>query len=216
MRRARAGGLAIVAALALGASALAANVPGTTYVDKGGHYKITIPRTWQVVPRTVPQVKKLIAKLENKKSTGQLAAFYKHLIASANERKQLSVYRFQAFDWPASLTQPVPVEVSVGIAVGSKAYGPKDLPTIGTVYANAFKSNQGAKVAAPTTVKLPAGTAELIQAAIPVGQNVYNGVALFLIPRGKALYELTFQIEASQLSSETVFYAIAKQFRFTN
>jgi hypothetical protein len=58
MRRARAGGLAIVVVLVLAAGASAANIAGTTYVDKGGGYTITIPRTWQVVPRKVAEVKR--------------------------------------------------------------------------------------------------------------------------------------------------------------
>jgi hypothetical protein len=215
MRTARAGGLVAVLAVAIAAAAPAANLPVTTYVDKGGGYSITVPRTWQTVPRTVPQVKALIAKLKEKASTVDLANFYAQLIASPQQRSQLAVYRFQAFDWPASLSQPVPVEVSVGIVPGKKPYTAARLPGIGAVYANALAANKGSKVTVPKTVKLTAGPAELIQAIIPLGQGVSNGVQLYLIPRGKLLYELSFQIEASQLSSANLFTSIAQHFRFT-
>ena len=66
------------------------------------------------MPRTVAGVKALAAKLKKKKSTADLGNYYLTLIATPEQRQQLSLYRFQAFDWPASLSQPVPVEVSVG------------------------------------------------------------------------------------------------------
>src|SRR4051812_49830858 len=107
MSRIRAGMLAgvsaLVAAALLSASAGAANVAGTTYVDKGGGYSITIPKNWQLVPRTVPKVKALAAKLKKKKTTADLATFYTQLISTVQGRRDLSAYRFQAFDWPASL-----------------------------------------------------------------------------------------------------------------
>ncbi len=213
MGRARAGGIALAAALAVAAAAPAANVPGTTYVDKAGGYSITIPRTWQLIPRTVPQINALVAKLKKKTSTVDLANYYKQLVASPEQRRELSAYRFQAFDWPASLAVPVPIEVSVGIVAGKKTYTAKDLPSIGAVYANALASNKGSKVTVPKTVTLPAGKAVLIEAIIPLGQGVSNGVELYLIPRGKRVYELSFQIEASALSSAKIFTSIAQNFK---
>lgn len=216
MRGAWPGGLAVVVALAAAAASTAANIPGTTFVDKRGGYAITIPRTWQVVPRSIAQVDALAAKLQRKKSTAELAAFYKQLIASPEAKKQLSVYRFQAFAWPDSAAEPVPIEVSVGIISGKKAYTAKDLPAAGAVFANAFAGGKGSKVTVPKTVELPVGPAELIVAEIPLGQGVTNGVELYLIPRGKLLYELAFQIEASGLASARLFTSIAEEFRFTS
>jgi hypothetical protein len=222
MGRASAGVLSVVLALAVAAAAAtataapAANIAGTTYVDKGGGYAITIPKTWQLVPRTVAQVNALVARLKKKGPTAELAAFYKQLIASPEAKKQLSVYRFQAFAWPDSEAEPVPIEVSVGIVTGKKAYTAKDLPAVGAVFANAFAANKGSKVTVPKTVKLPTGQAELIVAEIPLGQGVENGVELYLIPRGKLLYELSFQIDASGLASAKLFTSIAEEFRFTS
>ena len=147
------------------------------------------------MPRTVAGVKALAAKLEKTKSTADLGNYYLTLIATPEQRQELSLYRFQAFDWPASLSQPVPVEVSVGAVLDKSVITAKRLPSIGAVYANSFKSTQGSKVMGPKSVKLPVGIAELIEAVIPNGAGVSTGVDLLLIPRGKVLYLLSFQIE---------------------
>jgi len=201
-------------ALVLAAGAAAANVQGTTYVDKPGGYAITIPKTWQLIPRTEARVKATIAQLKKKKSTVPLASFYSTILASPAGRAGIKSYRFQAFDWPGSLNSPVPVQVSLGITSSKRAYTARDLPSIGAVFANAFASNKGAKVTVPKTVTLPAGKAELIEAVIPIGGGVSNGAKLYLIPRGKRLYELSFQIEASQLASANLFTSIAQHFKF--
>jgi hypothetical protein len=216
MTGARAGVVAAVLALGLAAAGTAANVPSTTYADKAGGYTITIPKNWELVPRTAAGIKALATKLKKKKSTADLGGYYLTLIATRAQRQQLSVYRFQAFDWPASLSEPIPIEVSVGTVVDKSVITPKRLPSIGAVYANALKSNQGSKVAGPKTVKLPVGPAELIEAVVPNGGGVSTGVDLLLIPRGKVLYMLSFQIEASQLASATLFTSIAQHFKFTS
>jgi hypothetical protein len=212
VKAARAGALAIVLALAVAATGGAANVKGTTYVDKADGYAITIPSTWQLIPRTKAQVTALIAALKKKKQT-VLANFYAGILASKAGLSGINSYRFQAFDWPGSETQPVPVEVSLGVIKGKKAYTARDLPSIGAVFANAFAANKGAKVTVPKTVTLPFGKAEFIEASIPIGSGVQNGAELYLIPHGKTLYELSFQIEASQLKGATLFTSIAQNFK---
>ena len=187
--------------------------PSTIYVDKAGGYAIAIPKTWQLIPRTQSDVKALITKLEKKKSTVALANFYSTILASQAGKSGIKAYRFQAFDWPGSLTSPVPIQVSVGITAARRAYTAKDLASIGAVFAKALASNKGAKVTVPKTVTLPSGKAELIEAAVPIGGGVTNGAELFLIPHGKNLYELSFQIEASQLAKATLFTSIAQHFK---
>ena len=203
----------MVALALVGAGAAAKNVPGTTYVDRAKGYAITIPRTWQLIPRTQADVKALIAKLRKNKRTS-LANFYSTILATEAGRSGIKSYRFQAFDWPGSLNQPVPVEVSLGITTSKKPITAKDLPSIGAVFANAFAANKGSKVTAPKTVSLPVGKAEVVEATIPVGGGVTNGAKLYLIPHGKTLYELSFQIEASQLDGATLFTSIANNFKF--
>ena len=214
VRAGLAGALASALAFAADATGAAAkNQPSTIYVDKAGGYAIAVPKTWQLIPRSQAGVKALIAKLKKKSSTVSLADFYSTILASQAGKSGIAAYRFQAFDWPGSLSAPVPIQVSVGISPAKRAYTARDLPAIGAVFANAFASNKGAKVTVPKTVTLPAGKAELVEAAIPVGGGVTNGAEVYLIPHGKKLYELSFQIEASQLASASLFTSIAQHFR---
>jgi hypothetical protein len=90
--------VAAILALGLASAGTAANVPSTTYADKAGGYTITIPKNWELVPRTVAGVKALAAKLKKKKSTADLGSYYLTLIATQAQRQQLAIYRFQAFD----------------------------------------------------------------------------------------------------------------------
>jgi len=208
-----AGAVAAALALVLAAGGAGATQPSTVYVDKAGGYAIAIPKTWQLIPRSTAGVQALIAKLKKKKATVPLADFYSTILSSQPGKTGINAYRFQAFDWPGSLSSPVPIQVSVGITGAKRAYTAKDLPSIGAVFANAFAANKGAKVTVPKTVTLPAGKAELVEAAIPVGGGVTNGAMVYLIPHGKRLYELSFQIEASQLKTATLFTSIAEHFR---
>jgi hypothetical protein len=205
--------IAALVALAAVAGGSGANVKGTVIVDKQEGYQIAIPNTWRLIPRTKAEVEAVIAALKKKKET-DLATFYAGIIASKSGLSGLTTYRLQAFDWPGSMESPVPIELSVGIVKTPRAYGPKDLASIGAVYANALAANKGAKVTVPKTVTLPAGKAELILGSIPIGNGVMNGVKLYLIPHGKRLYELSFQIEASQLATATLFASMANSLKF--
>jgi hypothetical protein len=216
MRGALAGGLAatLAAASVFAAGAAAKNVPSTTYASKRGGYQITIPTAWKLVPRTKAQVQALIAQLKKQKQT-TLASTYSAIISTAAGRAGLSAWNFQAFAWPVDPGTPILTEVSVGIVKTSRAYGKQDLKAVGATYANALVSNKGAKVTVPKTVTLPAGPAEFIEATIPAGTGLANGVELYLIPHGKRLYELSFQVDSSLLSSATLFTSIAHRFKIT-
>jgi len=175
VRAGLAGALASALAFAAVATGAAAkNQPSTIYVDKAGGYAIAVPKTWQLIPRSQAGVKALIAKLKKKSSTVSLADFYSTILASQAGKSGIAAYRFQAFDWPGSLSAPVPIQVSVGISPAKRAYTARDLP---------------------------------------VGGGVTNGAEVYLIPHGKKLYELSFQIEASQLASASLFTSIAQHFR---
>ena len=66
----------------------------------------------------------------------------------------------------------------------------------------------------PKVITLPAGPAELVVATIPAGEGLTNGVGLYLIPHGKHLYELSFQIDARFLRQAAILTSIAEHFRF--
>jgi hypothetical protein len=219
MRGARAGSLAVAVAAALVLVALAGaaapkNVKGTTYVDSKNGYAITIPVKWKLVPRTVAQVRTLVAKDKKKKATVDLADAYASIVATAAGRSQIAHYQFQAFDWPGDFGQtPILTMVYVGVVKLKVALVKKDLPAIGAEYANSLSANAGSKVVTPKEVDLPAGASEYIIGTVPAGSGVASGFELYLIPHGKKLYELGFQIDSTLLSQASLFTSIAKNFR---
>jgi hypothetical protein len=215
MRRAGAGALAavVVVAASLAGGAAAKNYKGTTYVDKSGGYRITVPTAWKLVPRTKAGIKATIADLKKKKQTA-LADTYSTILADTSAA-ELSAYEFQAFAWPVDSATPILTQVSVGIVTTSHTFTAKDMTAIGDTYANQLAANKGSKITVPKEVKLPAGEAEYIIGTIPAGTGLANGVELYLIPHGKKLYELSFQIDASLLSQATLFTSIAQHFAFS-
>ena len=88
-----------------------------------------------------------------------------------------------------------------------------DFPSLGAAFANNLAAQKGAKVTVPKIVTLPAGKAEFIEATIPAGEGLQYGFELYLIPHGKRLYNLTFQIDARYLQQATLFSSIADQFK---
>lgn len=219
MRGARAAGLAVAVGLAavIAGTAAAKNQPGTTYVDKSGGYAITVPSAWKLVPRSVADLKAEIASLNKKKTqeSAALASTYASILNTPAGRSGLTAYRFQAFDWPTNPDTPILTEVSLGIVKLSRVYTKKDLPAVGAEYANSLAANKGSKIVVPKVVALPAGPAEFIEGAIPAGTGLSNGIELYLIPHGKRLYELSFQVDATLLSKATLFTSMAQAFRFT-
>jgi hypothetical protein len=216
MRSARAAGLAVavVCAAALSGAAAGTNVPGTTYVDKTAGFRITIPKTWELVPRSVAQVKQVVATLKKKPATVELADAYASIIATAAGQSQITAYTLQAFEWPFLVgSTPILTEAYVLVVKTPKAYGKKDLKAIGDEFANALSANKGSKIVIPKEVDLPAGPSEYIIGTIPAG-SVTTGIEWYLIPHGKAVYELGFQIDSTGLSKATLFTSIAQNFRF--
>jgi hypothetical protein len=190
------------------------NLPSTTYVDRSAGYEITIPTKWQTIPRNASTIKAMIARLEKKKSTADLADAYRQILASSAGKSGLKAYVFQAFDWPADPDTPIPTEVSVAITKVKRALTNKDLPAIGAEYANELSANPGSKITVPKIVKLPSGKAEYIVGTIPAGSYT-NGLELYLIPHGKRLYTIAFQVDARALSEAHLFASIAQLFRIT-
>lgn len=205
-------GLAAATALVVCAAALAVNEPSTTYVDTPAGFKITIPRAWQPVPRSLAGVRALIKQLDAKKQT-ELASVYASIIGTAAGRSELTGFVFQAFLYPP--VAPISTDVSLGIVRTTTGYGAKDLPSLGDTFADEFATTKGAKIAAPTVVTLPAGKAAFIEGTEPAaGGGLRAGFELYLIPRGKLLYELSFRTDVTLLGKATIFTAIAHLFAF--
>lgn len=216
MRTAWTGGLLAAVALCvfLAGSAGAANVKGVVIYDKAKGYALTIPAAWKPIPRTEKQVETTIATLKKKKATVALANYYKAIISTPDGKSGLTAYRFQAFAWPVQPNaSPLPTEVSLEVAALPKALTASDFPSLGAAFANNLASQTGAKVTAPKIVTLPSGKAEFIEATIPAGEGLTYGFELYLIPHGKRLYNLTFQIDARYLKQAALFASIAKNFK---
>jgi hypothetical protein len=208
---------ALVAVCTAATAAATANIPSTTYVDKTDGFAITVPTTWKLVPRSTAALAAAIAALKKTKKPEQLAlaSTYSSIGATASGRTGLTAYRFQAFAWPPDITTPLLTEVSLGVVKTSRAYGSADLTPLGDEYANALAANTGSRILVPKTVRLPAGNAEFVEGTIPAGNGgLATGVELYLIPHGKRVYELSFQIDARGLSQAKLFTSIADHFAF--
>ncbi len=205
--------LAVAASLVAGAAS-AKNLPSTIYVDKSGGYRITIPKTWQVIPPSVPIIKKKIATLKKQKKA-DLASVYSSYISTAGARKEVGDFRFRAFMWPA-LPSPVPTDVSLRIQPVAKTYKAADLPAIGASFAKNMAS-PGAKIDKPQLLKLPSGQAVLITGTVPLPkefQGAKTGFTLILMLRPGKLYMLSFRIDSRAAPDAKVFTSIASLFRF--
>jgi hypothetical protein len=216
MRGARAGGLlaAVAVCVLVAGSARATTVKGIIIYDKAKGYALTIPAAWKPIPRTEKEVQQTIATLKKKKSTVALAKYYQSIISTAQGRSGLSAYRFQAFAWPVPANaSPLPTEVSLEVAPLPKPLTASDFPKLGAAFANNLAAQKGARVTVPKIVTLPAGKAEFIEATIPAGEGLQYGFELYLIPHGKRLYNLTFQIDARYLKQAALFKSIAQQFK---
>ena len=198
--------------LAAGALAGAANQPSTVYVDRGAGFEITIPKTWQTVPRSLTAVKALISRLEKQKRT-ELAGEYNSLISSADGRSAVTSFVFQAFLYPQ--ISPVQTEVTLGIVRTPVTYTAKDLLSIGQTFVKQFAKAKGAKIDKPKVVTLPAGPAALVEGTAPAGSGLKSGFELYLVPHGKRLFGLSFTTQASLLSEASpLFDAIARLLSF--
>jgi hypothetical protein len=207
--------VAVTGSLLVAGTAGAADQPSTIYVDKNGGYRITVPRTWQVVPPSVAAVRQTITRLKKQKKT-DLATFYANQISTAAGRKELSTFRFRAFRWPL-LPSPVPTDVTLIIQPVARRYGEADLPGIGATFARNLAS-PGAKISKPQMLKLPAGRAALITGTVPLprpNQAIKTGFTLVVLIRPGRLYILSFRIDSRGAADAKVFTSIADLFRLT-
>lgn len=206
--------VAVAGSLLAAGAAPAKNQPLTIYVDQSAGYRITVPRTWQVVPPSLAMVKQTVAKLKKQKKT-ELAAVYSDMISTAAGRKELSTFRFRAFRWPL-LPSPVPTDVTLSIQPIARKYKVADLPAIGAAFAKNLRS-PGAKVAAPQMLKLPAGRAALITGTVPLPKEfggIKTGFSLVMLLKPGRLYLLSFRIDSRAAADANVFASISKLFRF--
>jgi hypothetical protein len=202
---------AILGALVLAGTAAGADKP-VGYIDKADGFRIVMPAKWYPVPRSATAVRQLIAALKKQKKTDLASAYGFYL--TANGQTERKAYVFEAFYFDGPTSDPVPLSVSVQVVPAKRAYTSADLASAGRTYAGALASTKGAKVSAPSAIKLPAGKAELIRGVVPNGGGVSTGAELYLLVHGKRLYALSFKVNAVLLSRAKVFRSIAETFRF--
>ncbi len=200
--------------VAAGAAPAAKPLASTIYVDQPGGYRITVPKTWQIVPPSAAAVKQLVAQLKKQKKT-ELATVYSDMIATAAGRSELSTFRFRAFRWPLA-PSPVPTDVTLSIQPIPRRFKQGDLPQIGASFARDLRT-PGAKVNAVQMLKLPAGPAALITGTVPLPKE-YGGIAtgftLILLLKPGKLYLLSFRIDSRAAADAKLFVSMAKLFRF--
>ena len=201
------------ACLLLAGAATAATTPTETkWNDKADGFSVILPAKWYPVPRTVAAVNQTIAALKKQKQT-DLATAYDFFL-TADGKQELKAYVFQAFLFDGPTTDPVPIEISIQVVPGKRAYTPADLTAAGKAYANELASNKGSKITVPAQLKLPEGQAQFITGTVPNGGGISTGLELYILGHGKRLYVLSFKINAVALSQAKVFHSIAENFRF--
>jgi hypothetical protein len=188
-----------------------------TWVDATDKYTITLPRTWDLIPRSAADIRSLVAQLKAKKTEEDdaLAATYSAILASPQGVSELSTFRLQAFPWPPDVDTSILTEVGVKVIHNTLAASSASLTMLGQQYAAALRKNSGAKIDSPREVKLPAGNAELVEGSVPAGGGLSNGVELYLLLHGSRLYVLSFTVDARLMAKATIFAAIAEHFRVT-
>ena len=204
----------LAACLLVAGPASAATTPTATKWNVRNYgFSMILPAKWYPVPRTVKAVQQTIAQLKKLKEPA-LASEYSFYLTAAG-KSQLQAFVFQAFLDISPSSDPIPPQVAVQVSKGAKPYTAADLAAAGNTFARAITSgNKGAKVTMPKRVSLPEGPAELLQATIPAGSGITRGIELYLLIHKGKLYVLDFEIDATLLSSATVFRSIAENVRW--
>ncbi len=197
--------------IACAGTASATSTPWARWTVPDGGFSITIPKSWFLVPNTVPRVEADIKRLaeENQAAVAQI---YASMIATRQEREALARYRFEAF---AFSTLPVTPTVMVAIDHTTKALT-HDLGAIARSEARSGTANAQWHVADARVVSLPAGPAAYIDGTRPTPRGTVE-FADYFVEHGSALYLLSLSADAKAPdigSLSTTFAAIARHFAF--
>ena len=157
----------------------------------------------------------MIATLKKKKTTVDLADAYASILASrpaAPASPGTSSRPSTGLRAPTRRSSP---RSPSGSRKTKKALTDKDLPAIGATYANALASQHGLEDPRAEDREAALRQGRVHRSARSPPGSFTNGVELYLIPHGKKLYELAFQIDARALASAKLFTSIAQLFRIT-
>jgi hypothetical protein len=197
----------VVAALAVAAPAQGAG--WRTHRDGADGFRVSVPRSWRVVPPSTTAVKAL-ADAARKRKQAALETEYAVVVA---ERRSEPRFAFQAFQWPSPSGSVVP-DVTVKVDPVAPATTAKNLPAIAASYVKALAKSKSVHVDAPVSLRLPAGAAVRISGSAPLGKT--GGRAAFqvyLLVAPRRLYSLAFRFAPAQRAADArVFAAIAARF----
>lgn len=197
--------VALLLSMSLAPTAAAAG--WRTYRDAAGGFSIAVPSSWQVVPHSTADVRRLAKRLQAQHRTA-LAMQLEEIAAS--RRTQPAVYRFQALQWPAPKGATIP-DVTVKVDDVDRA---ARLSVIAAQFEKALGSPKGATVEPAKAVKLPAGPAVRISGTTRLGTKLHSAYVVYLILRPARLYSVAFRCVASQeRHEEPLFARIASRFR---
>lgn len=186
MRRTVLTALVVAGAAAGGAHAA---VPWRTLSDSGGGFSIALPAGWQVVPRSTPALHALVSQLSRRRQTA-LASEYAEV--AALRRTTHTVYRVQAFAWPAPAGDIVP-DVTVKVDTLRRGTTPTALPLIARAVEQALSRAKKTTVSKPVGRRIPAGPTVEIAGTTRLSKTLRSRYAVYLLVHGGRLYSISFR-----------------------
>lgn len=178
--------LLLTAGLAAGSARAASWL---TLSDPATGFSIAIPQGWKVVPRSTPALTALVARLSRRKETA-LASEYAE--AAALRRTTHTVYRVQAFAWPAPVGDVVP-DVTVKVDPLRRGTTPAALPLIARAIETALSKAKKTVVSKPVSRRLPAGPTVEITGSTQLSKHLQSRFAVYLLVHGGRLYSISFR-----------------------
>jgi hypothetical protein len=173
--------------------------------------RLSIPATWRTIPRSVPAVRALIARLR-RQGQYSLAARYASYI-DPSIRKQITDLAFDAFRWPA---EPSLISTDVNLKTG--ASDGKSAEFITLELAGLLRKHGHGTIDPPRFVQLRAGRAGIIHGIAeldPTYHGARSDSTIYIFVRGARLYALNFRAGSKIAASErSVFSRIAASFDY--
>ena len=185
-----------------------------TSTSRGG-YAITIPTTWQPIPRTVAQMKTLDRDAEEEEDDRGSRSSTRRSLASPAGRSRPHRLPLPGVRLAGERRRtPIPTEVSLGIATLTKTYTDKrSARDRRRLRERRWRRNKGSKITVPKIVNLPSGKAEFIVGTIPAGSGIENGFELYLIPHGKRLYDAGVPDRRARAEQRDALHVDRRQFK---
>lgn len=179
----------IAVALLLVAGSAHAATHWRTLSDPADGFSIAVPAGWRTVPRSTPALEALVRQLSRRKETA-LASEYAEV--AALRRTTHTVYRVQAFAWPAPAGEIVP-DVTVKVDPLKRGTTAKALPLIARAMVRALSQAKATTVSKPVSRRLAAGPTIEIDGSTRLSKKLQSRYAVYLLVHGGRLYSISFR-----------------------